>query len=93
MHEINEKGQDYYCECCHCKKIFMLIVLLILSFIAGIMVGCCNSNNHGYMPVYSQQMMPQRAHPAKFHRGAHPTNAETPAPQTGGFVFEVESSD
>lgn len=93
MHEINEKGQDYYCECCHCKKIFMFLVLLILSFIAGIMVGCCNRNYYSHIPPYNQQMIPPQTHPAKFHRGAQPSKTETPASQNGGFVFEVESAN
>ena len=93
MHEINEKGQDYYCECCHCKKIFMLIVLLILSFIAGIMVGCCKSNHPDYMPIYNQQMMQKQHQATKFHRGAQPINTKTQSSQTGGFVFEVENTD
>lgn len=91
MHEINEKGQDCYCECCHCKKIFMLAVLLILSFIAGIMVGCCGQGHHINTPYYIQQM-PKQPHTAKFQRGAHPMTDNT-ASQTGGFVFEIESAN
>lgn len=93
MHEIEEKGQDYHCECCHCKKIFMLLVLLLLSFIAGIMVGNCNSNYSNRRPDYSQQLSSPPAHSAKFHRGAKSTDTGTSTPQTGGFVFEIESSN
>ena len=40
----NENNKDnIHCdyECCQCKKIFMILVILILTFMAGIMVGNC----------------------------------------------------
>lgn len=73
----NLRGYD--CECCHCKKIFMLLVLLILVFMAGIMVGNCGrcryadnyyNKHYGYNfnnPQFAKQnpQIPSK----KFHRG------------------------
>lgn len=92
------------CECCHCKKIFMMLVLLILAFIAGIMVGNCSScryaDNYYDGMNYAQRdtLNAQR----KFHRGMQQINPNTPArrvnrpyaaPQAGGFVMEVDEID
>ena len=92
------------CECCHCKKIFMMLVLLILAFIAGIMVGNCSrcryADNYYDTMNYAQRdtLNPQR----KFHRGmqqiapnaqARRANRPYVAPQAGGFVMEVDEID
>ena len=80
------------CECCHCKKIFMLVVLLILSFMAGIMVGSCSKNYHPHIyqgrnhyivhtkPIASQQ-------PINAPSNSNPINSDE---QMEGFVLEVE---
>lgn len=109
----NEMRDDYNndytnghcsCECCHCKKIFMMLVLLILVFIAGIMVGNCGrcryADNYYDGRTYAQQdtLNTQR----KFHRGMQQINPNTPsrranraypAPQAGGFIMEVDEID
>ena len=92
------------CECCHCKKIFMMLVLLILVFIAGIMVGNCgrcrySDNYYGNMSYAQRDTF---NNPKKFHRGmqqinpnpqAHRVNKAYPAPQAGGFIMEVDEID
>ena len=82
----------------------MMLVLLILAFIAGIMVGNCSScryaDNYYDGMTYAQRnaMTPQK----KFHRGMqqinpNPTarriNRPYAAPQAGGFVMEVDEID
>lgn len=88
------------CDCCHCKKIFMMLVLLILVFIAGIMVGNCGrchyADNYYTETQYAHHN--NIANPRKMNRGMHPVanpapmrgvNRVYPAPQ-GGFVMEVD---
>lgn len=68
------------CECCRCKKIFMALVVLLLAFIAGIMVGSCCGGRHmnGYdVPRYIQPRGNMKV--KKLHRGMHETR---PATQT-----------
>ena len=89
------------CECCHCKKIFMMLVLLILTFIAGIMVGHCGRGHYAdnYYDGLAYAQRDTLNTPRKFHRGMQQINPNTPArranrpyvaPQTGGFVMEVD---
>jgi len=88
------------CDCCHAKKIFMLLALLFLAFIAGIMVGNCQST-YVYPDMYTYQAAPQptQIKIKKFHRGASKNQSETnnmnqtvPNAQLGGFiVVEPES--
>lgn len=92
-----------YCECCHCKKIFMFLVLLLLSFIAGIMVGNCQSTTYSYIPPYYMQnaaMHSSSMKQKKYHRGLqqieHQNNSnkqQQPNAQMGGFIVEVEQGD
>lgn len=92
--ESKQSESDYYCECCHCKKIFMLLVLLFLAFIAGIMVGNCQST-YVYPDMYSYQTtsQPTQIKIKKFHRGASQNQTQTnnmnqavPNAQLGGFI-------
>ena len=92
------------CECCHCKKIFMMLVLLILAFIAGIMVGNCSSCRYAdtYYGPMNYADRGAMNNPKKFHRGMQQINPNMPsrrvnrpyaAPQAGGFVMEVDEID
>lgn len=94
MIESKENESGCYCECCHCKKIFMLLVLLMLAFITGIMVGNCQST-YIYPDIYSYQSasQPTQIKIKKFHRGASQNNSTTnttnqavPNAQLGGFI-------
>lgn len=101
----NEYGNGHCgCECCHCKKIFMMLVLLILAFIAGIMVGNCGrcryADNYYNGMSYAQQNAINN--PRKFHRGmqqvapnASPRRANRAytAPDAGGFIMEIDEID
>lgn len=98
--ESKENDSSCCCECCHCKKIFMFLVLLFLAFIAGIMVGNCQST-YVYPDAYSYQATsyPTQIKIKKFHRGASEKRAESnnmnqpvPNAQLGGFVV-VEPED
>ena len=101
MMENTEQQAACYCECCHCKKVFMLLVLLILAFIAGIMVGHCQTSYPPYMMHhYAPQMVKPHLKAKKIHRGIHttapnaPANAQTsPDDQIGGFIIEVDSAE
>jgi len=88
------------CECCHCKKIFMLVVLILLSFIAGIMVGNCQSQ-YPYGMYYAPQIVPSHAKVKHLHRGAvqKPTNMDSssveqpfPNAQLGGYIIEIDQA-
>lgn len=96
----NQANNNAYCECCQCKKIFMMLVLLILVFMAGIMVGNCGrchySDNY-YQ--YTTNQFPPNHKKQKLHRGMHQIpssqndNLATQNPQIqeiGGFIIEVE---
>lgn len=95
----------YDCECCHCKKIFMILVLLILVFIAGIMVGNCGRCRYADNFYYGQQQYTRANNiPAKkYHRGMQEiapnpsvtrnTNAVIPNNQLGGFIVEIDEID
>jgi len=94
MVESKENENGCYCECCHCKKIFMLLVLLMLAFITGIMVGNCQST-YVYPDIYSYQAttQPTQIKIKKFHRGTSQNNSTTnttnqavPNAQLGGFI-------
>lgn len=92
----------YECECCHCKKIFMFLVLLILVFIAGIMVGNCGRCRYADNFYYGQQQYARNNSMAskKYHRGMQevapaPTttrgvNRAYPSNQMGGFIVEID---
>ena len=58
---------DY--ECCYCKKIFMGLVILILTFMAGIMVGNCGrchySDNYYQNHYHHKKNKPQKNKPQK----------------------------
>jgi hypothetical protein len=98
----NDYGYTHDCECCHCKKIFMMLVLLILVFMAGIMVGNCgrcryadNYYANNWMHKYNQ------IKPKKFHKGMHEINPNmvknnpqsVPNEQMGGFIVEIDQSN
>ncbi len=93
------------CECCHCKRIFMHAVIILLVFIAGIMVGNCRPCY--YPSNYYDAMQPQKHHNQakqhKMHRGMHqikptpaqPISSNTPQQimsptQSGDFIIEVD---
>lgn len=100
---LGRHNEDYDCECCHFKKIFMLLVLLILAFMAGIMVGNCGrcryADYSGYASQYSQAHKNMK--PQKMHRGMQPVqngNAgraynTVPGGQVGGFVVEIDQAN
>lgn len=90
--ETKEPEIGCYCECCHCKKIFMLLVLLILAFIAGIMTGHCQSSYPSYMHYYTPQIIPAHTKATKLHHKtkAKPAPATMPDAQIGGYIIEVD---
>jgi len=87
-------NRHYDCECCYCKKIFMMLVLLILVFIAGIMVGNCGRCRYADYSTYGQSMMQanRNAKTGKLQRGMHqvPNGAVNAAYPAGGFIVEVD---
>lgn len=94
----------YGCECCHCKKIFMMLVLLLLTFIAGIMVGSCGRRHYidDYYNTLSYANRGTYTSPRRLPRGMQPVspsitarraNKAYSAPQAGGFVMEVDEID
>lgn len=109
--ETRDNYNEYYnnghyeCECCHCKKIFMFLVLLILVFIAGIMVGNCGRCRYADNFYYGQQQYARNNNLAakKYHRGMQevapaPTatrnvNRTYPNNQMGGFIVEIDETD
>lgn len=98
----NDYGCAHDCECCHCKKIFMMLVLLILVFMAGIMVGNCGRCRYADN-YYANSWMHKHKHDKakKFHRGMHElnpnmvknNNQSVPVEQTGGFVVEIDQAN
>ena len=101
--DYNSNNNDIYCECCHCKKIFMMLVLLILVFMAGIMVGNCGRCHYSdnYYD-YESKIYHKHHKKNKLHRGMHqiPTspndnmvNQTTPVQEVGGFIVEIEQSN
>ena len=101
MTENHEEHPSCCCDCCHCKKIFMGVVVLILAFIAGIMVGNCRQQYYIDMPYIAT---PQLVKHQMYHRGNNPhtSNMPQPAPsaskadtnaQLGGYIIEVEQSN
>jgi hypothetical protein len=93
--ENTEAGTHCDCECCQCKKIFMMLVVLILVFMAGIMVGNCGRCHYSEHNAYNPQIAAQKPlpKPKKFHRGMQPLPATAPQnePESyGGFIVEVE---
>lgn len=92
------------CGCCHCKRIFMLVIVLLLAFMAGIMVGSCRPchypNNYYSTAHASKHFNKIKKH--KLHRGMHQVESTTNAPQQPndaemnttpqieGYIIEVD---
>jgi len=101
--EQNTTNNDIYCECCHCKKIFMMLVLLILVFMAGIMVGNCGRCRYSDNYYNYENKVHHKHHKKnKIHRGMHQvpvsqnddmTNQTNPSQEMGGFIVEIEQSN
>lgn len=100
MTEHHEENSSCNCECCHCKKIFMAAVIVILAFIAGIMVGNCRQQYYTATPY---QINPHFVKHRMHHRG-NPQSTNSPAPsqmpaqsdanaQFGGYIIEVEQAN
>ena len=98
MTENREEPQSCCCECCHCKKIFMAMVVILLAFIAGIMVGNCRQQSFANKPY---QITPHIVQHKIYHRGKkqssntaqpNPTSAATDT-ELGGYVIEVEQAN
>ena len=98
MTEHHEENTSCNCECCHCKKIFMVTVIVILAFIAGIMVGNCRQQYYSAMPY------PIKSHfvKHKMHHRGNIQSSDTVQPNTaeaatnaelGGYIIEVEQAD
>ncbi len=95
--EKNTKHQISDCECCYCKKIFMGLVILILTFMAGIMVGNCG-RCHYSDNYYQNHYHHKKNKHKKLHKGMHqmpiPTQNQTyPDNQAGGFVIEIDETN
>lgn len=100
-----QENNDCCSDCCQCKKIFMLLVLIILAFIAGIMVGHCNSVPYAYMvgpDTYSFAKGSSMKNVSNFHRGQMQNHSQPmmqngaqalPNAQMGGFVLEVNQGN
>lgn len=93
----NNIQETHDCECYQCKKIFMALVILILTFMAGIMVGNCGRCHYSdnYYKNYFQDHNKSKV--KKLHKGMHqiptPTqNIIIPDNQAGGFVIEVDET-
>ena len=94
---------QYECECCHCKKIFMMLVLLILTFMAGIMVGNCTSRPYMTSYPYGPHLVKQYEHMKhkKFHKGMHevaPNTAQQNTPDmpnqaVEGYIVEINQTN
>lgn len=103
MHNNDYPYSQYECECCHCKKIFMMLVLLILTFMAGIMVGNCTSRSYIDTYPYTQYMAKQYNHMKhkKFHKGMHevaPNTAQQTTPNmpnqaVEGYIVEINQAN
>ncbi len=100
MNNIENPNNCCNLECCMCKKIFMALVILILTFMAGIMVGNsgrCHYSDH----YYQKQKHYSNSHsqkPKKFHKGMHqiPTSKQSPSSSPlsqGGFIIEIDEID
>lgn len=94
----DNNNQCYHTDCCQCKKLFMTLVVLILTFMAGIMVGNCGKCRYSDY-YYNNQSFAKHHHskPKKMHRGMHhiQPHTATQAPQnnqTGGFVIEIDQN-
>ena len=98
----NENNKDnIHCdyECCQCKKIFMILVILILTFMAGIMVGNCGRCRYSDT-FYNKHHQLKNHNNKKFHRGMHKLpeqapneNTSYPNNQTGGFLIEIDQTN
>ncbi len=94
---------QYDCECCHCKKIFMMLVLLILTFMAGIMVGNCTNRYYIDSYPYGPYMAKQYKHMKhkKLHKGMHEVNPNTAQQTTPdlqnqaveGYIIEINQAN
>lgn len=93
--QTNHNNYTFDCECCHCKKFFMAFVILILTFMAGIMVGN-NGRCHYSDTYYAKNSSSPYNQKKKFHRGLHliPPTTNTNSPdQAGGFIIEIDQSN
>ncbi len=94
-----QNNQCNYNDCCQCKKIFMILVILILTFMSGIMVGNCGRCRYSdYYYNYPYFAKKHHIKPQKMHRGMHsiPTNATPNTPQGNqleGFIIEIDQNN
>jgi hypothetical protein len=99
MTENHEEHPSCCCDCCHCKKIFMGIVVLILAFIAGIMVGNCRQQYYIDMPYITAPHLAKHQMSQQNGKSANqpaPTSAAPDAntsAQLGGYIIEVEQAN
>ena len=101
--ENNKDNTQCEYECCQCKKIFMILVILILTFMAGIMVGNCGRCRYSDSQYYNRTHNNINKHQTiqkKFHRGMHETpqplpntNQTYPNDQVGGFLIEIDQTN
>ncbi len=102
---FNENDKDnIHCEyeCCQCKKIFMILVILLLTFMAGIMVGNCGRCRYSDAFYNKHYKLNHKSH-KKFHRGMHKipnqdplSNQEPtfyPNNEAGGFLIEIDQTN
>ena len=85
------------------KKIFMMLVLLILTFMAGIMVGNCTSRPYMTSYPYGPHLVKQYEHMKhkKFHKGMHevaPNTAQQNTPDmpnqaVEGYIVEINQTN
>ncbi len=102
FNDSNKETEQHHCyntDCCQCKKLFMVLVVLILTFMAGIMVGNCGrcrySDYYYNNPNFTKQ---HHIKPHKMHRGMHhiKTNQQTNTPQNNqleGFIIEIDQNN
>ena len=81
-------------ECCICKKVFMTLVILILTFMAGIMVGNCGKCHYQDTYYYHTRPTLSNTPKKKLHRGMHTISpSSTPSPEMGGFIIEIDQAN
>ena len=91
-YDSNKDNDTTTCQCDHCKKIFMALVVLILTFMAGIMVGNCGRCRYSDYYYNNQPLKHHSKKTQKMHRGMHniPQNTPSTNNQIEGFIIEVE---